>query len=152
MKVAQLIERRQPMWQELENLGRQINRKAGKRDPEAVARFSELYRAACADLALAESYQLPPKTVDYLHRLVARAHNQLYRSRSYRMHVICGLQSIQHFSDTIEHIRPAYSLCWRRTCTGACLGPTNWCRAADGNTVLENTALAITLCGESWPQ
>ncbi|MCH2181232.1 MAG: stage II sporulation protein M [Mariniblastus sp.] len=84
MKVAQLIERRQPNWRELEVLCGQINKKSGKRDPQVVARFSELYRAACADLALAEAYQLPPKTVDYLHRLVARAHNQLYRSRSYQ--------------------------------------------------------------------
>jgi len=45
-------------------------------------RFSTLYRAACADLALAAAYQLPPPTVEYLHQLVGRAHNQLYRSRS----------------------------------------------------------------------
>src|SRR5690606_33001877 len=37
---------------------------------------------ACADLALASAYQLPPATVAYLHRLVGRAHNQLYRSAS----------------------------------------------------------------------
>ena len=45
-----------------------------------IARFSSLYRSACADLALADAYQLPPATVSYLHRLVARAHNQLYRA------------------------------------------------------------------------
>ena len=84
MKVAQLIERRQPMWRELEILCSQMTRGSRKKDPEVVARFSELYRSACADLALAEAYQLPPKTVDYLHRLVARAHNQLYRSRHYQ--------------------------------------------------------------------
>jgi uncharacterized membrane protein SpoIIM required for sporulation len=42
-----------------------------------------LYRSACADLALADSYQLPPNTVQYLHQLVGRAHNQLYRSRTF---------------------------------------------------------------------
>ena len=41
-----------------------------------------LYRSACADLALAASYQMPPSTEAYLQRLVARAHNQLYRSES----------------------------------------------------------------------
>ena len=50
-----------------------------------VARFSALYRSACADLALADAYQLPVSTVQYLHQLVGRAHNQLYRSRSFRM-------------------------------------------------------------------
>ncbi|HEX4148127.1 MAG TPA: stage II sporulation protein M, partial [Pirellulales bacterium] len=41
------------------------------------------YRAACADLALADAYQLPPATVDYLHQLVGRAHNQMYRGRGF---------------------------------------------------------------------
>jgi len=47
-----------------------------------VLRFSTLYRAACADLALADAYQLPPETVEYLHQLVGRAHNQLYRGEA----------------------------------------------------------------------
>lgn len=82
MKVADLIAARQPNWSELE----QLCEKMGKPSmlPADVHRFSVLYRAACADLALAEAYQLPPNTLVYLHRLVARAHNQLYRSRKYR--------------------------------------------------------------------
>jgi uncharacterized membrane protein SpoIIM required for sporulation len=47
-----------------------------------ILRFSTLYRAACADLALADAYQLPPATVEYLHQLVGRAHNQLYRGEA----------------------------------------------------------------------
>ena len=82
MKVADLIAARQPNWIELEKLCGSMGK--GSMPPEQVHRFSTLYRAACADLALAEAYQLPPNTVVYLHRLVARAHNQLYRSRSYR--------------------------------------------------------------------
>ncbi len=50
---------------------------------DGLSRFAALYRAACADLALAHSYQLPPNTVRYLHRLVGRAHNQLYRTRRF---------------------------------------------------------------------
>jgi uncharacterized membrane protein SpoIIM required for sporulation len=49
---------------------------------EAAVRFSTLYRAACADLALADAYQLPPATIDYLHHLVGKAHNQLYRGEA----------------------------------------------------------------------
>ncbi len=79
MKVAQLIASREGHWQELERLST-VKRADLDKDPEQLIRFSELYRGACADLALAESYQLPPQTVDYLHRLVALAHNQLYRS------------------------------------------------------------------------
>ena len=81
MKVSELIEKRQPLWKELEQLNAHVG---GKADPATAARFSSLYRAACADLALAEAYQLPPNTVDYLHRLVAKSHNQLYRSQRFR--------------------------------------------------------------------
>ena len=49
-----------------------------------VSRFANLYRSACADLALADAYQLPPATIQYLHRLVGRAHNQLYRRETRR--------------------------------------------------------------------
>lgn len=84
MKVAEIIERRQPLWSELERLCGEVGKRGTRSNPEVIARFSSLYRAACADLALAEAYQLPPNTVDYLHRLVARSHNQLYRSRTFQ--------------------------------------------------------------------
>lgn len=81
MKVSELIAKRQPLWRELEMLGKKVG---GKPEPEIAERFSSLYRAACADLALAEAYQLPPNTVDYLQRLVAKSHNQLYRSHKFQ--------------------------------------------------------------------
>lgn len=84
MKVADLLERRQPLWQELEVLCEQVGETKRSLSAESVGRFASLYRSACADLALAESSQLPPATVDYLHQLVAKSHNQLYRSRRYR--------------------------------------------------------------------
>ena len=61
--------------------------RAGKtreiQDPRKLARFAALYRAVCADLALADAYQLPPNSVQYLHRLVGRAHNVLHRGRGF---------------------------------------------------------------------
>jgi uncharacterized membrane protein SpoIIM required for sporulation len=95
MKVADLIELRQPLWQELEEISSSMG--SNKLSPDEIHRFSSLYRSTCADLALAESYQLPPNTVEYLHRLVARAHNQLYRSRTYRW---------QHWLDVIFRTTP----------------------------------------------
>jgi uncharacterized membrane protein SpoIIM required for sporulation len=84
MKVAALLEQRRKNWQELEQLCEQAQTRRKKNMPPALlSRFASLYRAACADLALADSYQLPPNTVAYLHRLVGRAHNQLYRSRDF---------------------------------------------------------------------
>ena len=84
MKVSQLLAQRQRNWQELDQLCTQIKRRSNRKLGGAqIARFGALYRSACADLALAESYQLPPRTVGYLHLLVGRAHNQLYRSKKF---------------------------------------------------------------------
>jgi uncharacterized membrane protein SpoIIM required for sporulation len=85
MKVVELLERRRQNWQELERLCDRLQMSAGMGSlaPPETARFAALYRAACADLALADAYQLPQNTVQYLHRLVGRAHNQLYRSRRF---------------------------------------------------------------------
>jgi uncharacterized membrane protein SpoIIM required for sporulation len=80
VKVATLLERRQASWLELDRLSSQAVRRM---DAPQAARLAELYRSACADLALADAYQLPPGTVQYLHQLVGRAHNQLYRSRRF---------------------------------------------------------------------
>ena len=85
MKVAELLERRRRNWTELESYCERMHSSgsAAKLPPAQMSRFAALYRAACADLALADSYQLPQNTVQYLHRLVGRAHNQLYRSRKF---------------------------------------------------------------------
>lgn len=77
MNVAALVEKRRTQWAELERMC------DGVGTPRDVARFAALYRAACADLALATAYQLPPGTVTYLHRLVGRAHSRLYRSKRF---------------------------------------------------------------------
>ncbi|MEM6688202.1 MAG: stage II sporulation protein M, partial [Planctomycetota bacterium] len=90
MNVAKLLAEHQPQWRELEAFcdAFEVRGKAAasvpadRRGAEGVAKFASLYRGACADLALADAYQLPPTTVTYLHRLVARAHNQLYRSET----------------------------------------------------------------------
>jgi len=85
MKVADLVISRRDDWRELEQLCQAIERRKTRRklSGEQLARFAALYRSACADLALADSYQLPPTTIRYLHELVGRAHNQLYRSRAF---------------------------------------------------------------------
>lgn len=91
MNVAKLLEKRRIQWSELESLCDAMET-SGRTDKapgahhqgaEGISRFATLYRAACADLALADAYQLPPGTVTYLHRLVARAHNQLYRANKF---------------------------------------------------------------------
>ena len=83
MKVAELLERRKANWHELETLCERVKKR--KATAPELSRFATLYRAACADLALADSYQLPPNTVQFLHRLVGQAHNQLYRARRFQV-------------------------------------------------------------------
>jgi uncharacterized membrane protein SpoIIM required for sporulation len=81
MQIAEIVAARRQNWQELDSLCSKLEARRGTTfAPETISRFSALYRSACADLALADAYQLPPNTVQYLHRLVGRAHNQLYRS------------------------------------------------------------------------
>jgi uncharacterized membrane protein SpoIIM required for sporulation len=84
MKVSALLNARWAQWRELEQLCATMAGPRWRIKAAQVARFAALYRAACADLALADAYQLPPGAVDYLHQLVAQAHNQLYRSRTFQ--------------------------------------------------------------------
>lgn len=84
MQIAQWAAARRSQWIELEQLCLQLEgRRRTSLDAATVTRFAALYRSACADLALSNAYELPPTTVQYLHRLVGRAHNQLYRSRAF---------------------------------------------------------------------
>ncbi len=84
MKAAELIESRSQQWQQLEQCCLGLERYGkGRLDAKGRTEFASLYRSACADLALADAYQLPAGTVRYLHQLVGRAHNQLYRSRRF---------------------------------------------------------------------
>jgi len=86
MKVSTLLKSRLANWQELDHLCERMEGRSGRKMPAAtISRFATLYRAACADLALADAYQLPTGTVRYLHQLVGRAHNQLYRSRTFNL-------------------------------------------------------------------
>lgn len=86
MKVAELLESRQQNWRNLEDATLKLSgsRRRGV-EPAEVLKFGELYRSACADLALAQAYRLPPQTIEYLHQLVASAHNVLYRSERFRI-------------------------------------------------------------------
>ncbi|REK48773.1 MAG: stage II sporulation protein M [Planctomycetota bacterium] len=115
MKVAELLEARRDQWQELDHLcGTMENRRKRKIGAAGLSRFAALYRAACADLALAESHQLPPNTVAYLHRLVGRAHNQLYRARSFDFAAwrVELLERIPQRMFTDPALRMAFGIFW----------------------------------------
>lgn len=110
MRAGELLEKRRADWAELELLCTlfQEGKRATTRNGETVARLAMLYRGACSDLAMAEFYQLPPITVDYLHSLIARAHNQLYRSRQFEWDQWWRVVSVDVpraiFSDSCVHV------------------------------------------------
>jgi uncharacterized membrane protein SpoIIM required for sporulation len=83
MRVAERLEQRGSAWRELDALITRVG--GGARRPAAkdVMRLGELYRAACTDLMLAEEHDLPRETVTYLHSLVGRAHNVIYRAAGF---------------------------------------------------------------------
>ena len=83
MKLAELLDRRQERWKELEERTRELARRSFFRRHKAseIARFAELYRSACADLALARSYHLPTGVIEHLDRLVRDANAALYQKQ-----------------------------------------------------------------------
>jgi uncharacterized membrane protein SpoIIM required for sporulation len=85
MRVADRLAQRESSWRELDQLlVRLDDRPIRKARAADVLRLGELYRAACTDLMLAESHDLPRDTVAYLHGLVGRAHNAVYRAKGFR--------------------------------------------------------------------
>src|SRR3954465_9096659 len=86
MRVADRLSQRESSWRELDQLLARLEANPLRRARSSdVLRLGELYRAACADLMLAEAHDLPRDTVSYLHGLVGRAHNSVYRAKGFRL-------------------------------------------------------------------
>lgn len=85
MRVADRLENREASWRELDNLLVKLDANPLRRaSPSDVLRLGELYRSACTDLMLADAHDLPRDTIAYLHGLVGRAHNAVYRAKGFR--------------------------------------------------------------------
>jgi uncharacterized membrane protein SpoIIM required for sporulation len=109
-KTADNLMLRRQQWHRLETLleslsGRRVRGARG----EVLAELSDLYRSACADLAMSEQYRLSPETVIYLHGLVGRAHNRIYRSGSFQY---------GHWLELVFHDAP--QLIFRDRCVHVC--------------------------------
>ncbi len=86
-KLAETLQHRRQEWFRLEQMLEQLtSRKLKNCRGSSLSELSDLYRSACADLAMAEQYRLSPETVNYLHGLVGKAHNSIYRSRRFQVH------------------------------------------------------------------
>jgi uncharacterized membrane protein SpoIIM required for sporulation len=85
MRVAERLSQRGASWRELDLLiGRVSNPGRRGATSREILRLGELYRSACTDLMLAEDHDLPRETVAYLHSLVGRAHNLVYRATGFQ--------------------------------------------------------------------
>src|SRR5579883_833052 len=85
MRVVDRLTQREASWRELDALlDRLSDRSLPRARAEEIIRLGELYRAACTDLMLAEAHDLPRDTVAFLHALVGRAHNAVYRAQGFR--------------------------------------------------------------------
>lgn len=83
--LADTLQKRRADWGKLEILINQLSSKSLRGVPGSkIVELSDLYRAACADLAMEDQYRLSPEMSSYLHGLVAKAHNTLYRSRKFQ--------------------------------------------------------------------
>jgi uncharacterized membrane protein SpoIIM required for sporulation len=107
--LAETVQKRREDWLRLESLLVQMEATNLKRSPGAqIADLSALYRSACADLAMEEQYRLSPEMSFYLHGLVAKAHNTLYRSRKFQYQdwadIILRRAPQQIFRDRCVHI------------------------------------------------
>ncbi len=107
--LAETMQKRRADWLRLEMLISQMTARSLKHCPGAkIAELSELYRSACADLAMEDQYRLSPEMSVYLHGLVAKAHNTLYRSRKFQYHewsdIIFRRAPQQIFRDRCVHV------------------------------------------------
>ncbi len=84
MRVVDRLADREKDWRELQlRLSRMDGGRLRRLPPADILRLGELYRSACADLMLAEAHDLPRDTVAFLHALVGRAHNAVYRAKGF---------------------------------------------------------------------
>ena len=81
MRKARFLEQRRPEWETFETLLEKAeNRRSSKLTATEVSEFSRLFRAVCYDLATVRSRDWGHDIEHYLNDLVARGHNNFYRS------------------------------------------------------------------------
>src|ERR1700744_97746 len=78
--VGTFVRRGRPRWRRLEEMLGFIEAKGPRKTDRSFLReLSSLYRATTGDLAFAQTHYRGTTLLLFLHQLVARAHNQIYR-------------------------------------------------------------------------
>jgi uncharacterized membrane protein SpoIIM required for sporulation/uncharacterized RDD family membrane protein YckC len=69
-------------WEAFRNTALRMERSGvGALAPGEIPAFAAQYREVAADLARARTYQVDPRVIEYLERIVSAGHNALYRAR-----------------------------------------------------------------------
>ena len=69
-------------WEAFRNTALRMERSGvGALAPGEIPGFAAQYREVAADLARARTYQVDPRVIEYLERIVSAGHNALYRAR-----------------------------------------------------------------------
>jgi uncharacterized membrane protein SpoIIM required for sporulation len=89
MTLGTFVRRSRPQWQRLETMLRVIETRGPRQTNQSfLQELSSLYRATTGDLAFAQTHYRGTTLLLFLHQLVARAHNQIYRPHRLSMHVV----------------------------------------------------------------
>jgi uncharacterized membrane protein SpoIIM required for sporulation len=89
MTIGVFVRKNRPRWQRLEAmLGRIETRGPRRTDRPFLRELTSLYRATTGDLAFAQTHYRGTTLLLFLHQLVARAHNQIYRSHRLSLRAI----------------------------------------------------------------
>jgi uncharacterized membrane protein SpoIIM required for sporulation len=85
MNVELWVVKRRPIWQELEDLLKEIDKSGlASLDREQLQALGRLYRSASSDLSRARSLNLGSDILSYLNNLAVKGHNQVYQSKRNR--------------------------------------------------------------------
>jgi uncharacterized membrane protein SpoIIM required for sporulation len=80
MTLGTFVRKSRPRWRRLETLLGVIETRGPRRTSQSfLQELSALYRATTGDLAFAQTHYRGTTLLLFLHQLVARAHNQIYR-------------------------------------------------------------------------
>ncbi len=84
MTLGTFVRRGRARWQRLETMVAVIESRGPRRtDRPFLRELSSLYRATTGDLAYAQTHYRGTTLLLFLHQLVGRAHNQIYRARRF---------------------------------------------------------------------
>lgn len=85
MNVERWVAKRRPVWEQLEDLLRQVDRSGlASLNREQLQAVGRLYRSVSADLSRARALSLGTEVLSYLNNLVVKAHNQVYQRKKNR--------------------------------------------------------------------